>query len=176
MAVLSRGESSHLPSPRLERRAKSNLAGDVRYEKAFSRAGAMFHARRHFLADIAALLETDAHEFLEPRVQSEDLIGRNIGAVRNAKLQAMRIVIARGHVAGCVRKGRFAPDCAKAEIAKARIGIEDRVPSRGDRAAIIPHGGHGKVRPGRDVEFRTKPVKRQALDEIAGLRRRAIDE
>src|ERR1700687_5191613 len=63
-------------------------------QEAPARARAMFHARGHFLADVAALLEVDTAELLEARVEGKHRVGRQIAAVGHAKAKPMRLVIA----------------------------------------------------------------------------------
>ena len=101
-AVLARGKGSKLATCGLDRRAGRKLAVKLRPQKAFSGAGPMFHAGRHFLPDIAAFLETDAFKFFKSGIQREDLVGRQISAIRNAEREAVRVIIAIGHSAGCL--------------------------------------------------------------------------
>ena len=52
----------------------------------------MLHARGQLLADITALGEGDAIQFIQPRIQREDLFGPEIAAFRHAQPSALRMI------------------------------------------------------------------------------------
>src|SRR5262245_35600703 len=111
----------------------------------------MLHARGDFLTDEAAFLEVDAVQLLEPGIESEDRVGRQVGAVRHTEVKLMGAVRRRlGAGKRALDIGALA-DAADAEARRARIGESGETVLSGKLAA--PERGDSEASDRHDVDL-----------------------
>ena len=133
---------------------------------------AMLHPRGQFLADIAALVEGDAMQFVQPGIQREDLVAAEIAAFRHAQRQPLGMIGGRAFqkIAASRRRRRC---CAAPKRREPGIG-------EGDGAFGRPPG-QARHRPqaagaASISDLGAQAVHREPLDQRLGLVRGAIQQ
>jgi hypothetical protein len=108
----------------------------------------VLHAGGQFLADVAALVERDAVQLFESRIEREHPVGPEIRTLGDAQGEAMREI-----VRGRVEIPRFC-NPSMSEFGQSRIG---------GPASTVP--GDAKIAAQRQFHFRPQAIHREALQQ-----------
>lgn len=130
----------------------------------------MFHARRQFLADIAALGKVDRVQLIEVRVEREHAVAAEITAFRYAEGKSVFVVGVRREQVAAHFAGR--DNRPRAQCGHARVRVRNCIAGR----CAIPFRQHCQLLACLDRNFAAKLVHGESFDEIIPGSGEAIDQ